>query len=57
LIPVDAGYYAVLRYRLGYHGLPFGPAAVVLASLLVLAFALFALVILLFPGGRITSWR
>jgi hypothetical protein len=28
LIPLDAGYYAVLRYRLGYHGIPFGPAAV-----------------------------
>jgi hypothetical protein len=41
LIPVDAGYYAALRYRLGYHGLPFGPAAVVLTSLWPLAFALF----------------
>jgi hypothetical protein len=59
LIPIDAGYYAVLRYRLGYHGLPLGPAALVLASLLVLAFAFFALVILLFPDGRLTSrrWR
>jgi hypothetical protein len=35
LICLDAGYYAVLRYRLGYHGIPFGPAAVVVASLLV----------------------
>jgi hypothetical protein len=59
LIPLDAGYYAVLRYRLGYHGLPLGPAAVALASLLVLAPALFPLVILLFPAGRLTSrrWR
>ena len=59
LIPVDAGYYAALRYRLGYHGLPFGPAAVVLTSLWPLAFALFPLVILLFPDGRLTSrrWR
>jgi hypothetical protein len=59
LIPIDAGYYAVLRYRLGYHGIPLGPVAVVLASLLVLAFGLFALVILLFPDGRLTSrrWR
>jgi hypothetical protein len=49
----------VLRYRLGYHGLSLGPAAVALASLLVLAFAFFALVILLFPDGRLTSrrWR
>jgi hypothetical protein len=59
LICLDAGYYAVLRYRLGYHGIPFGPVAVVVASLLVLAPALFPLVILLFPDGRITSrrWR
>jgi hypothetical protein len=59
LIPVDAGFYAVLRYRLGYHGLPFGPAAIVLTSLWPLAFALFPLVILLFPDGQLTSrrWR
>ena len=59
LICLDAGYYAVLRYRLGYHGLLFGPAAVAVASLLVLAPALFPLVILLFPDGRLTSrrWR
>jgi two-component system, NarL family, sensor kinase len=59
LIPLDAGYYAVLRYRLGYHGLPLGPVAVAVASLLVLAPALFPLVILLFPDGRLTSrrWR
>jgi two-component system, NarL family, sensor kinase len=59
LIWVDAGFYAVLRYRLGHHGLPLGPAAVVLTSLWPLAFALFPLVILLFPDGRLTSrrWR
>ncbi len=59
LIPVDAGHYAVLRYRLGYHQLPFGPAAVVLVSTWALAFALFALVLLLFPDGRLTArrWR
>jgi hypothetical protein len=59
LIPLDAGYYAVLRYRLGHHGVPFGPAAVAVASLLVLAPALFPVVILLFPDGRLTSrrWR
>jgi len=59
LIFLDAGYYAVLRYRLGYHGLPLGPAAVAVASLLVLAFTLFPLVILLFPDGRLTArrWR
>ena len=58
LIPVDAGFYAVLRYHLGDH-VPLGPAAVVLVSLWPLAFALFPLVILLFPDGRLTSrrWR
>jgi two-component system, NarL family, sensor kinase len=59
LISVDVGYYAVLRYRLGDHGLPLGPAAVVLASSWPLALALFPLVILLFPDGRLPSpaWR
>ena len=57
LIPVDAGFYAVLRYRLGYHGLPLGPAAVTVTSLWPLAFALFPLVILLFPDGQLTSRR
>jgi hypothetical protein len=57
LVPVDAGYYAVLRYRLGYHGLPFGPAAVVLVSLWLLAFMVFPLAILLFPDGRLISRR
>jgi hypothetical protein len=59
LIWVDAGFYAVLCYHLGHHGLPLGPAAVVLTSVWPLAFALFPLVILLFPDGRLTSrrWR
>jgi hypothetical protein len=59
LIPVDAGYYAALRYHFGYHGLPLGPAAIVVTSLWPIAFALFPLVILLFPDGRLTSrrWR
>jgi MFS family permease len=59
LIPVDAGYYAALRYHFGYRGLPLGPAALVLTSLWPIAFALFPLVILLFPDGRLTSrrWR
>jgi hypothetical protein len=59
LIPVDAGYYAALRYHFGYHGLPLGAAAIVVTSLWPIAFALFPLVILLFPDGRLTSrrWR
>ena len=31
LLGVDAQYYAVLRYHLGHSGLPFGPAAVLVA--------------------------
>jgi hypothetical protein len=59
LIWIDAGFYAVLRYHLDHHGLPLGPAAVVLTSIWPLAFALFPLMILLFPDGRLTSrrWR
>jgi hypothetical protein len=59
LIPVDAGYYATLLYHFGHHGLPFGRAALVLVALWPLAFAMFPLVILLFPDGRLTSrrWR
>jgi hypothetical protein len=59
LIPVDAGYYAALRYHFGYPGLPLGPAAIAITSLWPLAFAVFPLVILLFPDGSLTSprWR
>jgi hypothetical protein len=58
LVPVDAGYYATFRYHFGHH-VPFGQAALVVASLWPLAFALFPLVILLFPDGRLISrrWR
>jgi hypothetical protein len=54
-----AGYYAVLAYRPGHRGLPLAPAAVLLATAWVPALALFPLVILLFPDGRLTSrrWR
>jgi hypothetical protein len=54
-----AGYYAVLAYRPGHRGLPLAPAAVLLATTWVPAIALFPLVILLFPDGRLTSrrWR
>jgi hypothetical protein len=59
LLPVDAGYYATLRYHFSHAGLPFGQTALVLTSLWPLAFALFPLVILLFPDGLLTSrrWR
>jgi hypothetical protein len=54
-----AGYYAVLAYRPGHRGLPLAPAAVLLTTAWVPAVALFPLVILLFPDGRLTSrrWR
>jgi hypothetical protein len=51
--------YAVLAYRLGYHGLPLAPVALLLATLSAPSFAVFPLVILLFPDGRLASrrWR
>jgi len=54
-----AGFYAVLAYGLGHRGLPFAPVAVLLAPLLAPSFALFPLVIVLFPDGRLASrrWR
>ena len=58
MLSEDAGYYAVLHYRLG-HGFPFAPVAVLLVPLWIPGAALFALVILLFPDGRLPSprWR
>jgi hypothetical protein len=55
----DAGYYAVLCYRLGHPGLPFAAAAVLLVPLWFPAAAVFALVVLLFPDGHLTPryWR
>jgi hypothetical protein len=54
-----AGFYAVLAYGLRHRGLPFVPVAVLLAPLLAPSFALFPLVIVLFPDGRLASrrWR
>jgi hypothetical protein len=58
-VGVDAGYYAVLAYTPGHHGLPLAAVGVVLEPLWVPAVALFPLVILLFPDGTLTSprWR
>ena len=58
-LSVDAGYYALLRYRLGHPGLPLAPVAVLLTPLWAAAIALLPPVILLFPDGRLTSrlWR
>ena len=59
IVAVDASCYLVLRYRLGYHGLPFGAAAVLLGLVWAIAAELLPLGILLFPGGRLPSprWR
>jgi hypothetical protein len=53
------GWYAVLYYRLGHHGLPLAPVAVLLQPLWGPALLMFPLVILLFPDGRLASrrWR
>jgi hypothetical protein len=54
-----AGFYAVLYYNLGHHGLPLAQAGVILQPLWAPAILMFPLVILLFPDGRLASrrWR
>ena len=56
LLGTDAGLYAAIRYRLG-HGLPAGPVALLLYQARLPAVALFPLVILLFPEGKLPSQR
>ena len=58
-LSTDAGYYALLCYRLGHPRLPLAPVAVLLTPLWAAAIALLPPVILLFPDGRLTSrpWR
>jgi len=56
MLSVDGGYYAVFCYRLGHQGLWLAPVAVLLVPLWAPASALFSLVILLFPDGRL-AWR
>jgi hypothetical protein len=56
----DASRYAVFDYHFHHGGLPFGPAAVVVAMALWATgqFYLLPLIILLFPDGRLTRrWR
>ncbi|MGH3151635.1 MAG: hypothetical protein ACRDOB_13055 [Streptosporangiaceae bacterium] len=55
-----AGFYAVLVYRLGHHGLPLAPVAVVLGNSVQLqALLAVPLIILLFPDGQLPGprWR
>ena len=58
LLSTGAGVYSLLVYRLG-RDLPLGPLGLVLYQLWSPAIALFLLVILLFPDGRLPSprWR
>jgi hypothetical protein len=53
------GAYAVLRYRLGHHGLPLGPLGPLLELSWAPALMLLPLAIVLFPDGRLQSrrWR
>jgi hypothetical protein len=58
LLSTGAGVYSLLVYRLG-RDLPLGPLGLVLYQLWSPALALFLLIILLFPDGRLASprWR
>jgi len=51
--------YAVLYYRLGHRGLPLAPLALLLSAVQAPSFAMFPVVILLFPDGRVPGrrWR
>jgi len=55
----DAGFYALLRYRLGHGALPLGLLAVFLAPEWIPLIVLLPLPIALFPNGRMPSrrWR
>jgi hypothetical protein len=57
-LSTDGGEYAAFSYLLRHH-LPFGPVGLVLADIWGPSLVLFALVILLFPNGRLPSarWR
>ena len=52
-----ASYYAVLYYRLGHRGLPLAPLALLLSAVQAPSFAIFPVVILLFPDGRVPGRR
>jgi MFS family permease len=59
LLGAVGSFYAVLYYRLGHRALPLAPLALLLSTVQVLSFAVFPVVILLFPDGRLPSrrWR
>ena len=49
--------YAVLYYRLGHRGLPLAALALLLSAVQAPSFAMFPVVILLFPDGRVPGRR
>jgi disulfide bond formation protein DsbB len=55
----DLGTYAVLHYNLAHHGLPLAALAVALYPMWVPGVALFPLIVVLFPDGKLPSprWR
>jgi hypothetical protein len=57
-IATDGSTYALLAYRLGHH-LPFGPLALAVNQTWGPSLELFAVIVLLFPDGRLPSrfWR
>jgi hypothetical protein len=59
LLSGEAGSYAVMRYRLGYHSLPLGRLAVALTPGWSGLIVLLPLTLVLFPDGRLPSrrWR
>jgi hypothetical protein len=58
LLSIQSSFYANMVYRLGRPGLPvIAPAALVLSQLFNFALIGFPLVVLLFPDGRLPSWR
>jgi hypothetical protein len=58
MVADEGGAYALLKYRLGHPGLPFGRIAVFLAAGWVGLIALLPLSIALFPDGRLPGrWR
>jgi hypothetical protein len=57
-LSTTCGEYAVLIYRQGHRGLPFGPVAVLLNLLWSPGIVSLAPIVLLFPDGRLTrGWR
>ena len=56
-LSIDSGLYAVADYRLRHGTLPLGPAVLLFSPLWAPAVVAFGLVVLLFPDGRLASWR